>query len=403
MPSSAIRLTRPFDLLPQLVVLHADEGRRWRARQRSATVGGVVTALQELVDAACHPGEIPGAVALVSRHDRVEVACAGVRKIGGEPMTRDTVFRIASITKPITAAAAMVLVERGWLRLDDPVAELLPELGSPSVLRSIAGPVDDPDNLEPAKRAITLRDLLTFQAGHGVPENFGTPITTVLFEQLAEGPPRPQEHPDTDEWMRRLARVPLLHQPGEGWTYDIGSDILGVMLARAAEASLAEVLSETVLGPTGMTDTGFWADRTDRLASYYRRGEAGLDLVDPPAGQWAKPPPFLSAGGGLLSTVDDWHAFGRMLLAGGVHRGRRVLAEESVVAMMTSHVDGGPQHVFLDGQGWGFGGSVDIRQKDRWNVLGRYGWVGGTGTWFRIASTTTAIRPRNGSTPVAMT
>lgn len=308
------------------------------------------------------------------------MACAGVRTVGGGAMTRDTVFRIASLTKPITAAAAMVLVERGWLRLDNPVAELLPELGNPSVLRSIEGPVDDPVNLEPAKRAITLRDLLTFQAGHGVPETSNAPIVKVLVEQLAEGPPRPRQHPETEEWMRRLARVPLLHQPGEGWTYNIGSEILGVLLARAADAPLAEVLAETVLGPTEMADTGFWADSTDRVASYYRRGEDGLELVDPPAGQWAQPPPFPSGGGGLLSTVDDWHAFGQMLLAGGEHRGRQVLAEESVSAMMTSHVDGGPEHVFLDGQGWGFGGSVDIRLKDRWNVLGRYGWIGGTGT-----------------------
>lgn len=295
-------------------------------------------------------------------------------------MTRDTVFRIASLTKPITAAAALVLVERGLLRLDDPVADLLPELSDPRVLRSVDGPVDDPDNLEPARRPITLRDLLTLQAGLGLPESFDAPIVGLLVEQLAVGPPRPQQHPGTEEWMRRLARLPLLHQPGEGWTYDVGSDILGVLLARAADAPLADVLAETVLGPTGMADTGFWADRTDRLASYYRRADGGLELVDPPAGQWAQPPPFPSGGGGLLSTVDDWHAFGRMLLAGGEHRGHRVLAEKSVAAMMTSHVDGGPQHGFLDGQGWGFGGSVDIRPKDRWNVLGRYGWVGGTGT-----------------------
>jgi CubicO group peptidase (beta-lactamase class C family) len=351
-----------------------------------------MSSVQGLVEAACHSGAVPGAVALVSRRGQVELGCAGVRTIGGDPMTRDTVFRIASITKPILAAATMVLVERGRLRLDDPVGDLLPELANPSVLRSLDGPVDDPDNLEPAKRAITLRDLLTFQAGHGVPESFDEPIMKVLVEHLAEGPPRPQQHPATEEWMARLARVPLVHQPGEGWTYNIGAEILGVLLARAADAPLAEVLAETVLGPTGMADTGFWAERTDRLASYYRRGEAGLELVDPPAGQWAQPPPFPSGGGGLLSTVDDWHAFGQMLLAGGEHRGRRVLTEESVAAMMTSHVDGGPQHLFLDGQGWGFGGSVDIRPKDRWNVLGRYGWVGGTGTaGYVIPSTGTVV------------
>jgi CubicO group peptidase (beta-lactamase class C family) len=351
-----------------------------------------VTSVQGLTEAACSAGAVPGVVALVSRRGQVEVGCAGVRTIGGEPMTRDTVFRIASLTKPIVAAAAMVLVERGRLRLDDPVDEHLPELADPRVLRSLDGPLDDPGNVEPAKRAITLRDLLTFQAGHGVPENFGAPVMKVLVEQLAAGPPRPQQHPSTRQWMRRLAQVPLLHQPGEGWTYNIGSEILGVLLARAADAPLADVLSETVLGPTGMEDTAFWAVRTDRLASYYRRGETGLELVDPPGGQWAQPPPFPSGGGGLLSTVDDWHAFGRMLLAGGEHRGRRVLAEESVAAMMTSHVDGGPQHLFLDGQGWGFGGSVDIRLKDRWNVIGRYGWVGGTGTaGYVIPASDTAV------------
>jgi CubicO group peptidase (beta-lactamase class C family) len=339
-----------------------------------------VTRLQELVDAACDAGAVPGVVALVSRRGQVEAASAGVRAVDGEPMTRDTVFRIASLTKPITAAAAMVLVDRGRLRLDDPVADLLPELEEPSVLRSVDGPVDEPGNLEPAERAITLRDLLTFQSGYGVPETFDAPIMKVLVEQLGEGPPRPQQHPATGEWMRRLSRVPLVHQPGEGWTYNIGSEILGVLLARAAGAPLADVLAETVLGPTGMTDTSFWTDRTDRLASYYRRGETGRELVDPPAGQWAQPPPFPSGGGGLLSTVDDWYAFGQMLLAGGEHRGRRVLAYESAAMMMTSHVDGGPQHAFLDGQGWGFGGSVDIRPTARWNVLGRYGWVGGTGT-----------------------
>lgn len=340
----------------------------------------MVTELQRLADAPCRAGTLPGAVALVSRRGQVEVACAGVRAVGGEPMTRDTVFRIASLTKPITAAAALVLVERGLLALDDPVADLLPELADPQVLRSVDGPVDDPGNLETAARAITLRDLLTSQAGLGLPERFDAPIVGLLLDQLVEGPPRPQRHPGTEEWMRRLARFPLLHQPGEGWTYNTCSDILGVLLARASGAALGDVFAETILGPTDMADTGFWSDRTDRMASYYRRGEEGLELVDPAAGQWSQPPPFPSGAGGLLSTVDDWHAFGRMLLVGGEHRGRRVLAEESVAAMMTSHVDGGPQHVFLDGQGWGFGGSVDIRPKDPWNVLGRYGWVGGTGT-----------------------
>ena len=225
-----------------------------------------------------------------------------------------------------------------------------------------------------------------------MPDSFEAPVVDVLADRLHEGPPRPQRRPAPDEWMSRLAEVPMVHQPGEGWTYNLGYEILGVLLARAGDRSLGDVLADTVLGPTGMDDTGFWTDRTDRLASYYIRGDSGLELVDPPDGQWSRPVPFESGGGGLVSTIDDWHAFGRMLLAGGTHDGRSVLTEESVAAMMTPHFDGGPDHPFLDGQGWGFGGSVDIRASDPWNVAGRYGWVGATGTaGYVIPSTGTVV------------
>lgn len=213
-----------------------------------------MTSLQETVDAEVTAGAVPGAVALVTEGDDVTVATAGARTVGGEPMARDSLFRLASITKPIVAAATMVLVDRGRVGLDDLVERWLPELADPVVLRSLDGPVDD---VVPAVRPITVRHLLTFQAGHGFPADFSVPVVARLTEDLLQGPPQPQAVPPPDEWMARLARIPLLHQPGEGWTYNTGSDVLGVLLARAEGGPLVDVLADTILGPLAMADTGF--------------------------------------------------------------------------------------------------------------------------------------------------
>jgi CubicO group peptidase (beta-lactamase class C family) len=340
-----------------------------------------VSELQKLVDRPSAEGRVPGAVALIATPDgRREVVTGGTRSVGGEPMTRDTLFRIASITKPIVAAATMVLVERGHLALDDEVRRWLPELAAPQVLRSPTGPLDD---VVPAERAITVRDLLTFQSGHGFIPDFAAPAMQLLFEQLLQGPPQPQLVPAPDEWMARLSGIPLVHQPGRGWTYNTGSDILGVLLARAESAGLPDVLADTVLEPLGMRDTGFAAPAgdLDRFASYYRRAESGgLTLVDSPDGQWSSLPAFPSGAGGLVSTADDWCTFGQMLLAGGEHVGRVVLSPRSVEQMMTPHAHAEPGNIFLDGQAWGFGGGVDVNSDQPWNVPGRYGWIGGTGT-----------------------
>ncbi|WCO68696.1 serine hydrolase [Iamia majanohamensis] len=350
-----------------------------------------MTSLQETVDAQVEGGVVPGAVALVACGDEVTVAGAGVRSPGGPAMARDSLFRIASLTKPITAAATMALVDRGRLALDEPVARWLPELAEPSVLRT---PSSEPDDVVPAVRPITVRQLLTFQGGHGFPSDFTLPVVESLFA-LGQGPPQPQAVAAPDEWMARLADIPLLHQPGEGWTYNTGSDVLGVLLARAEGRPLDEVLEDTVLGPVGMADTGFAVPvgGLDRMTSSHRRDPdtGGLELVDPPDGQWARPPAFPSGASGLVSTADDWLAFGRMLLAGGTHRGRRVLSAEAVRQMTTCQAEAEPDSPFLRGQGWGFGGSVDLVRNDPWEVPGRYGWVGGTGTAGHVVPSRDAV------------
>jgi CubicO group peptidase (beta-lactamase class C family) len=197
--------------------------------------------------------------------------------------------------------------------------------------------------------------------------------------------------------MAALSRIPLLYQPGEAWLYNTCSDILGVLIARVSGRPFHEFLAERLFEPLGMADTGFEvpAGKLDRFTSYYQPGPAGgLELVDAPDGQWHKLPAFPSGAGGLVSTLDDWHAFGRMLLAGGSAGGRRLLSAQAVRQMTTDHLTG-PQRdaarLFLAGQGWGFGGSVDVEAIDPWNVPGRYGWVGGTGTAAHVIPSTGAV------------
>jgi CubicO group peptidase (beta-lactamase class C family) len=351
--------------------------------------------LHDILQTYVGNGSVPGAVGLMARGDRVEVAAAGSADVDGtSPMARDSIFRIASITKPITAAAVMMLVEDGRIALQDPVRQWLPELASPAVVRSPASPVDD---VVPAVRPITVADLLTFRAGYGFPSDFSLPAVGLLFSELKQGPPQPQLVAAPDEWMAALSRIPLLHQPGEAWLYNTCSDIAGVLIARVSGRPLPEFLAERLFAPLGMVDTGFDvpAGKLDRFTSYYRTDSAGgLELVDAPGGQWSSPPAFPSAAGGLVSTVDDWHSFARMLLAGGRADGRQLLSPASVRQMTTDQLTQ-PQRdasrLFLEGQGWGFGGSVDVEAIDPWNVPGRYGWVGGTGTAAHITPSTGTV------------
>ena len=351
--------------------------------------------LRAVLETHVGDGPVPGAVCLVARGDRVEVEAVGTVDVEGTaPVARDSIFRLASITKPITAAAVLLLVDDGVLTLDDPVKEWLPELASPTVVRTPASPVDE---AVPAARPITVEDLMSFRAGYGFPDDFTLPAVGLLFSELKQGPPQPQTISPPDEWMSTLSRIPLLHQPGEAWLYNTCSDILGVLVARASGRTLPEFLAERLFEPLGMVDTAFYvpADKLDRFTSYYRSGAGGeLELVDPPEGQWSSLPAFPSGAGGLVSTADDWLAFARMLLAEGSADGRRLLSPDSVRQMTTDHLTQ-PQReagrLFLEGQGWGFGGSVDVEAIDPWNVPGRYGWVGGTGTAAHITPSTGAV------------
>jgi CubicO group peptidase (beta-lactamase class C family) len=339
-------------------------------------------------------GEVPGLVTLVSRRSEAYVEALGVKALGGsDPVQRDTIFRIASMTKPITAAAAMILVEECKLRLDDPVDGLLPELADRRVLKRLEGPLDD---IEPATRPITLRDLLTFRLGFGIVMAPGTyPIQTAVDDLLlGQGMPQPSLPPAPDEWIRRFGTLPLMHQPGEKWMYHTGSDVLGVLIARASGQPLEAFLQEHIFDPLGMKDTAFSvpASKLDRLATAYATHiETGaLELYDTAeGGHWSRPPAFPSGGGGLVSTIDDYLAFGRMMLNQGRHGSQRILSRPSVETMTTDHLTPAQKAAsglvpgYFDGHGWGFGVAVVTRREDVAAPVGSYGWDGGLGTSWR--------------------
>jgi len=325
-----------------------------------------MTDLQSLLDAA----EVPGAAALVARGGDVEIASTG-------ELAPDSICRIASITKPITAAAVMLLVEEGRVALDEPVARLLPELASPVVVRTPESPADD---VVPASRPITIEDVMTFRAGWGFPSDFSLPAVAELFRKLPVFGPR--ETPD--EWLVTLASVPMLRHPGEAWLYNTCSDIQGVLVARAAGQTLPDFLAERIFEPLGMVDTGFYvpAAKLERLAPYHAPDP---QLTD--GDLWKEPPVFPSGAGGLVSTLADWRRFGEMLLADG----DGLLTRESVRLMTTDHLTREQRDastLFLEGAGWGYGGSV--------GPGARYGWVGGTGT-------TAHIDPATGTVGILLT
>ena len=349
------------------------------------------TEARELMADQVARGAFPGAVWLVAQGDEVAVDTVGVTAIGGAtPMRRDTIFRIASMTKAITATAVMMLVEEGKLALDAPVERWLPELANRRVLKRIDGPLDD---TVPADRAITVRDLLTFTLGFGILFDETPPIQRAIAElQLVNAQPVPMTPHAPDEWMARFETLPLMHQPGDRWMYNTGSLLQGVLVRRASGQDFDAFVRERILAPLGMHDTDFFVPphKLDRFAGcgFYTDPQRGPTRMDADGAQsaYAAPPVFPSGAAGLVSTVDDYLVFSRMLLAGGVHEGRRLLSADSVREMTRDQLTAEQKAAstffpgFFDTHGWGYGVGVTVGSDPVWPVPGSYGWDGGFGT-----------------------
>ena len=348
-------------------------------------MGLMATTRDRILDAArahMDPARIPGLALLVAHGGDIVATGLGELGVGRGPVRRDSLFRIASTTKPVTAAVILSLITEGRLGLDDDVARWLPELAAPRVLRVADGPLEDTVALE---RAITVRDLLTFTNGFGMTTRMFTdptpwPIFVASEVELSLatlGPPNPSVQPGPDEWMARLGSLPLMAQPGTRFLYNTGASILGVLAARVGAGSLSDVLTSRVLAPAGMIDTDFYAHDPSRLATAYRATPEGLVVHDEAQGAYSHPPAFEDGAAGLVSSVDDLYGFAG-LLRHGADAISPALVREMTSDQLTpaQKIDGAFGDEFFLEQSWGFGLAVG---RD-----GSWGWDGGLGTSFWV-------------------
>ena len=318
-------------------------------------------------------GWAPGIVAGVRHRGQTQFYATGTYDFAGEagsvPMTENTPFRIASLSKIVGMALTAQLIGDGLLELDDEIAEWMPELADRRVLRSPDAALDD---TVPAEREITVRDLLTFTSGMGL-QFESTPYSREL-NPFAVGPVPPPF--GVDEYLERIAALPLAHQPGERWMYHTSSDVLGILLSRVSEKPLHELLLGEITGPLGLSHTGFFTE--ERLPSQYRVHGEGLEVAAEYDPAFSAKPAFESLGGGLVSTVPEFVSILTAIAEGDI------VPAELVPQATTSQLNAGQQLGLAElagpGVGWGWCTSVETGRPHPWSAPGRWGWTGGSGT-----------------------
>jgi CubicO group peptidase (beta-lactamase class C family) len=342
---------------------------------------------QAYIREVCDAGLLAGAVTVVWQQGKVlQVNEIGYRDVeAGVPMHRDTLFRIASMTKPVTVATAMSLVDDGKLALHDPIVRWVPEFADVGVMDDPRGPLE---RTHPMQRAILVEDLLTHTSGLAYSFSASGPIARAYMRLPFDLGP--------DAWATELAALPLVHQPGVKVTYSHATDLLGVIVSRIEDKPFYQVLDERILGPASMTDTGFFvsAEARGRAATMYQIDDEGRlrhDVMGPPH---IRPPSFCNTGGGLWSTADDYLRFVRMLLGDGFLDGVRVLSAESVRLMRTDRLTAEhKRHNFLGAPYWigrGFGLNLSVVTDPAKSApffgpggLGTFSWPGAYGTWWQ--------------------
>jgi CubicO group peptidase (beta-lactamase class C family) len=353
------------------------------SREELAKIG---PAMQGIVD----QGLLSGVVTLLWRNGEIaQVTANGLaNREAKTPMQRDTIFRIASMTKPVTTAAALMLMEEGKLKLDDPITKWAPEFADMRVLKDAQGPVED---TYPSPRDITVEDLMTHRSGLAYGFTSIGPIAHAHQKALGD-----VLNSDTapDVWMKALGSLPLSYPPGERFHYSHATDVLGFLVGRIEGKPFRDVLFERIFDPLGMVDTDFWIPpaKAGRAAVVYRLKEAN-NLEPVPFRAYQQPPAFTGGGGGLVSTVDDYLKFARMLLGGGELGGVRLLQPETVALMTTNRLTDAQREIpfmgipFWAGQGFGLGLSVITdAEKQAWmgqGTNGAFSWPGAFGTWWR--------------------
>ncbi|MBI3674985.1 MAG: beta-lactamase family protein [Proteobacteria bacterium] len=352
-----------------------------------AGLAQIAPAMQAVVEA----GDLSGMVTLIWRKgEEIQLNAIGRRDIEAKkPMTRDTLFRIASMTKPITSVAALMLLEEGKLKLSDPISKWLPEFADMRVLHDPAGSLDE---TYVSPRAITVEDLMTHRSGLAYGFTSRGPLGQA--HEKALGPVLDSPH-GPGEWLKRLGSLPLSYPPGERMHYSHSTEVLGFLVGRIAGKHYRDVLMERIFAPLGMNDTDFYVPpaKRDRMAIMYQQDEASGTLKPVPFPQYDSPPDYCAGGGGLISTVDDYLTFARLLLNKGELGGTRLLKRETVELMTTNRLTDAQREIpflgfpFWAGQGFGLGVSTIVDPvKHEWmgaGSKGSFGWPGAFGTWWQ--------------------